>query len=166
MKRAKIVREVEETTDKSAPKLRALPASTPRLPTLGTALVHEVVGSGVILDLGGKLVAAMLDASVHPTVIAGACKRRERVLIERGEDGAIVVLGALRTQPTPGIDAAETFTIEAKRISLDAGEELSLKAQTAAVVLRAVGEVETYAERILSRAEGVHKIIGRMLRLN
>ena len=48
----------------------------------------------------------------------------------------------------------------------EAGQELSLSAQTAALVLRAAGEVETFAERIISRAEGVHKIIGRMLRLN
>jgi hypothetical protein len=34
------------------------------------------------------------------------------------------------------------------------------------MAVRAVGEIETYAERIVSRAEGVHKIIGRMLRLN
>ena len=76
------------------------------------------------------------------------------------------VLGALRAQPTPGIDIGETYAIKAKRVSLEAEEEVSLAAQTAALVLRAAGEVETYADRIVSRAESVHKIIGRILRLN
>ncbi len=119
-----------------------------------------------MLQLGSALLPATLDPSVHPVVIEGARARRERVLVEEAEDGSLVVLGALRAQPTPGIDAAETYAIKAKRVSLEAEEELSLSARTAALVLRAIGEVETHAERIVSRAEGVHKIIGRMLRLN
>lgn len=45
-------------------------------------------------------------------------------------------------------------------------DEVTLTAHGAGVVLRALGEVETYAERIISRADGIHKIIGRMLQLN
>jgi hypothetical protein len=135
-------------------------------PSLATAVVHGIGEAGVVVSLGGRLVPATLDASVSPVVVEGACARRERVLVEVDERGAVVVLGALRTQPTPGIDAAESYAIRADRISLEAGSELSLSAQAAALVLRAAGEVETYADRIVSRAESVHKIIGRILRLN
>ena len=135
------------------------------LSQVGMAQIHDVSGSEVVLDLGGELVTAALDPSVHPSVIAGAHARGERVLVEQQGDH-LVVLGALRTRPTPGIDAADEYAIEAKRISLRAEEELSLRAQTSALVLRAIGEVETYADRIVSRAESVHKIVGRMLRLN
>jgi hypothetical protein len=184
MKRASVVREIRPVAEPQAPRLRAVPApdsnvrgagssqvaSVPnrgeQRPGLTTAIVDEIRETGVVLLLRGALVPATLDASVHLLVIEGARARGERVLVEVADDGSVVVLGALRAQPTPGIDAADAYSIQAKRISLEAGEELSLKAQTAALVLRAVGEVETYAERIMSRAEGLHKIVGRMLRLN
>jgi hypothetical protein len=165
MKRATIVRGIGAAAEKREARLQPVPGPAPR-PALFTAEVHEVGVDGVVLGIGSQVMPAKLDPSVHPTVVEGACARRERVLVEEGEGGALVVIGALRTQPTPGVDAAESYAIKAKRISLEADEELSLTAQTAAVVLRAIGEVETYAERILSRAEGVHKIVGRMLRLN
>lgn len=166
MKRSAAVREIRPAASQPAPALRAVPAPRPQRPGLMTAIVDEITETGVVLRLGGALVPATLDPSVHPVVIEGACARNERVIVEESEDGSVVVLGALRAQPTPGIDVAEAYSIRAKRVSVEAGEELSLSAQTAALVLRAVGEVETYAERIVSRAEGVHKIIGRMLRLN
>lgn len=169
MKRVAMVREIEVATDKRTARLQAVPAPAPRragLPALTTAHVHAIEDGVVVLALGGALVRARLDAPVHPTVIEGARARQERVLVEEAADGALVVIGALRTQPTPGVDVAEAYTIKAQRITLEAGEELSLTARTAAIAIRAIGEVETYAERIVSRAEGVHKIIGRMLRLN
>lgn len=166
MKRAAVVREIRPVARPQTPKLTAVPAPAPARPSLATALVHEIGEAGVVVVFGGALVPATLDPSVSPVVIEGACARRERVLVEEGADGALVVLGALRAQPTPGIDVAEAYAIKAGRLSLEAGEELSLSAQAAALVLRAAGEVETYADRIVSRAESVHKIIGRMLRLN
>lgn len=171
MKRAAVVREIRPGTRQQTPKLRSVPSApaepqAARRPALATALVHEIGDEGVVVALGGALVRATLDRSVSPVVIEGARDRGERVLVEEGADGALVVLGALRAQPTPGIDVAESYAIKAKRVSVEAEDEISLAAQTAALVLRAAGEVETYADRILSRAESVHKIIGRMLRLN
>jgi hypothetical protein len=175
MKRAATVREIRPGARREPPTLRAVEpvsahpapqAAAQRRPALATAKVLEIGEEGVVVALGGAQVAATLDPSVSPVVIAGACERGERVLVEEGEDGAVVVLGALRAQPTPGIDAADEYAIRAKRVSLEASEELSLTAKAAALVLRAAGEVETYADRILTRAEGVHKIVGRILRLN
>jgi hypothetical protein len=163
MKRAAVVREIRPAEAPSTPILEAAPA---RRPALATALVHEIGEAGVVVALGGRLVSATLDASVSPVVIEGACARRERVLVEEQEHGTVVVLGALRAQPTPGIDAAESYVIRADHLLLEAHSELSLSAQAAALVLRAAGEVETYADRILTRAESVHKLIGRILRLN
>jgi len=176
MKRAAVVRKIGPAGAPSTPALEAVPAPgrrpasmgprAARAPGLATALVHEIGEAGVVVALGGRLVPATLDPSVSPVVIEGACARRERVIVEEDERGAVVVLGALRAQPTPGIDDAESYAIRAGRLSLEAREELSLSAQAAALVLRAAGEVETYADRIVSRAESVHKIIGRILRLN
>jgi hypothetical protein len=166
MKRHAAVRAIRPAAEQRASELQTAPSPKPQRPGLATALVREMTEAGVVLELGSALVPATLDPSVHPVVIEGARARRERVLVEEAADGSLVVLGALRAQPTPGIDAAEAYSIKAKRISVEAEEEISLSAQTAALAVRAIGEVETYAERIISRAEGVHKIIGRMLRLN
>lgn len=135
-------------------------------PPLATARIEARDGDRLRVAIGGRSVLATLDPSVHPAVIAGAEARGERVLVEQAHDGAWTIVGALRTQPTPGIDVAETYTIEADRVLLRGRQEISLVTQAAGVVVRALGEVETYADRILSRAEGVHKIVGRMLRLN
>jgi hypothetical protein len=165
VKRAKsagaAVRQIEER-----PRLEVATAGEIAFSAIGVARVHAASPEGFVVDVGGALAPATLDPSVHPVVVEGAFRRGERVLVERGRSGAVVILGALRTQPTPGIDAADAYVIEAKRVSVEAGEEITLSTRTAAVVLRAIGEVETYADRILSRAEGVHKIVGRMLRLN
>jgi len=143
------------------------PAPEPALaPALVTARIEGRDGERVRLTIGGRSVLAAVDPSVHPTVVAGAEARGERLLAERDEDGAWTVVGALRTQPTPGVDVAETYTIEADRVILRGRQDITLTTEAAGLVVRALGEVETYAERILSRAEGVHKIVGRMLRLN
>lgn len=158
---AKPLANLVDEAPESAP--RAVPLLAPALALVAVQRVEE---GRVIVQIGSAEVVATLDASVHLAVIEGAFRRKERVLAEIGADGVPVVVGALRTQPTPGIDAADEYRIEAGRISLEAGEEVSLSARAASVVVRAIGEVETYAERIISRAEGVHKIVGRMLRLN
>jgi hypothetical protein len=149
-----------------SPTVEATRPETAALPGLATARVEALEGDQVHLVLAGQRVTATRDPSVHVAVLTGARDRGERVLCERGEGGAWVVVGALKVAPIPGIDVAESYTIEADRVTIRSGGEITLSTVTAALVVRAAGEVETYADRIISRAEGVHKIIGRMLRLN
>ncbi|MCC6527470.1 MAG: hypothetical protein IT373_32785 [Polyangiaceae bacterium] len=157
-----------ETPREPAPPLRVArtPHPSPARAELVLARIEALDGERVRLAVGRDSVEAARDAAVHPAVLAGAHARGERVLAERGEVGAWVVVGALRTQPTPGIDVADAYTIEAERVTIRAGAEVTLTSRAASLVLRALGEVETYADRIVSRAEGVHKIVGRILRLN
>lgn len=136
------------------------------VPVCGTACIEQIDEDLLTLRIGGERVTARRDPSVHPVVLRGAHARGERVLAEHRVDEGWVVVGALRTRPAPGIDVAEEYTIEAERVHIRGGSEVSLTARAASIVLRAMGEVETYAERILSRAEGLHKLVGRMLRLN
>jgi hypothetical protein len=141
-------------------------ATAPTTPGLCTARIQAIEGATIRLAIGRQIVAATVDPSVHPTVLQGAAARGERVLVERDETGAWLILGALRTQPTPGLDPAAAYTIEADTITLRAHHEVSIVTEAAGLVVRALGEVETYADKIISRAEGVHKIVGRILRLN
>jgi hypothetical protein len=142
------------------------PQAMTALPGVATGRIHALEGDVVRLAIGGQIVVATVDAGVHPLVLRGAADRGERVLAERDERGAWVILGALRTQPTPGIDSADAYTIEADQITLRGRREVSIVTEAAGLVVRALGEVETYADKIISRAEGVHKIVGRILRLN
>jgi hypothetical protein len=56
--------------------------------------------------------------------------------------------------------------IKARRLALTADHEIAMVSGAATLVLRAFGFVETVAQDITTRAAGVHKIIGRMIRLN
>ena len=135
-------------------------------PSLTTARIEEIDGDRVRVSISGQSVLTLRDEAVHPAVLRGAQRRGERVFVERRDDGAWVVIGALRTQPTPGIDVGEEFTIEAEKITVKGHSEVTLAAETASVAVRAEGEIESQAPRILSRAEGLHKITGRTLKLN
>jgi hypothetical protein len=115
--------------------------------------------------LGAWIADATVDAAVDDAVLHTARIRRERVLVQR--DGAeLVVLGALRTAATPGVDEGDEFHIRARRVAITAAHELSFATGAASLVLRAVGHVETLAQDITSRASGVHKLVGRLIRLN
>lgn len=135
------------------------------LPAIFTAKIAVFGDGDLLVEALGRTFKVARDPSVHPAVLEGAHRRGERVLIERRNGGDLVLVGALHTQPIPGIDAADEYHIEAGRIEMHANE-ISLATRAAAITLRAVGEIESYAERIVSRAEGAHKIIGRILRLN
>lgn len=110
-------------------------------------------------------VEARLGPSLSPLVVQTAVARGELVIAREGAEGW-QLLGALRTAPTPGVDRGEEYVIEAQRIRVTADYELALTSGTAQLVLRALGMVETIARTITSRAEGVHKLIGRVLHLN
>lgn len=92
------------------------PAAAISAPSICTGRIHSLEGDTVRLAIGSQIVDAIVDPSVHPAVLRGACERGER--------------------------------------------------EAAGLVVRALGEVETYADKIISRDEGVHKIVGRILRLN
>lgn len=136
------------------------------VPVCGTARIEAIDGDRVRLAFGLEIADAARDPSVHPTVLAGALRRQERVLAEHRPAEGWVVVGALHTQPVPGVERAEEYTIEADRVHLRGESEVTISSKAASVVVRAIGEVETYAERIISRAEGIHRIVGRLLHLN
>jgi hypothetical protein len=117
------------------------------------------------VQLGEVVVPAQIDPAVHPSVLATALARKERVIVQR-EPAGFVVLGVLRTAPTPGIEEAEEYHVKAARLVLEASHEVSVTAGRTGMFVRAIGQVETLAETITSRAASVHKIIGRIIRLN
>jgi hypothetical protein len=127
----------------------------------------------------GHVVPATLHEALDVEVAETALRTGEPMVVVDGASGPVVV-GALRTRATPGIDRTRDVTIDCETLNVDAdaialrgrtvraeaSEELALRSRAAFVVLRAAGEIESFADRIVTRAEGVHKLVGRMLRLN
>src|SRR5688572_24408003 len=103
--------------------LRA-PAPMPALVALHVTGFDEETGRAT-LRLGSGTVEARLDPAVDPIVVRTAVDRGERLIAQAEADGH-VVLGALRTAPTPGIDAGDEYVIEARRIAVRGTHEVSL----------------------------------------
>ncbi len=80
--------------------------------------------------------------------------------------GGLVVLGALRTAPTPGVDKADEYLIEAKRVELRGDDRVAIVSGAAQILVNAIDRVEIAAKDITSRARRVHKLVGRILHLN
>jgi hypothetical protein len=156
-----VVRLVSSTAARPA---QAAPPPAPGLVAVRLAGFDEERGE-LHLDLGGEAIAAALDPTVDPVVIRTAVARGERVIAQH-EAAGWVVLGTLRTTATPGVDEGDQFVIKARRIALAAAHEVSVVSGAASFVMRAQGQVETFAENITARASSLHKIIGRMIRLN
>lgn len=137
-------------------------------PTLTMARVVSLDAEArvAVLQLGAReSVAAPLDEALELVVVETALARGERVLVER--DGArLVVLGALRTSATPGVDAIEDLTLRAGRLRLEAEHRLLLRSGEASTELRAHGRIETRAVEIVSRASETQRLVGRLVRLN
>jgi hypothetical protein len=134
-------------------------------PAVLAVTVRTLEGQRALVRVGTEEVLATLDPSVHPSVVATAIARRERVIVQH-EDGAWVILGVLRTSPTPGIEESDEYVIRAARVRVRASDEFTVASGAASIAVRAYGTIETLAEQITSRASAVHKIIGRMLHLN
>ena len=117
------------------------------------------------LEVGGVTVEAVFDDALSPQVLTTALARGERVIAQR-EDEGWVVLGTLRTSPTPGVDEGDEFLIKARRVAIAVEHEFAVVSGAASLVVRAKGVVETLAHNITTRASGIHKIVGRVIRLN
>ncbi|KYF70867.1 hypothetical protein [Sorangium cellulosum] len=144
--------------------VRPAEPAAPQLVAVRLEAFDEEAGRAV-LRVGAEAAPAAIDPSVEPAVLRTALQRRERVIAQQ-EQGGWVVLGALRTSATPGVDEGDEFVIRARRIALLGASEVSLVSGMSSVVLRAFGFVETLGQDITARASGVHKIVGRMIRLN
>jgi len=154
-----------EAPDPEPAEPRSTVTPIPELPAMIAATALLLEGTSVRVRIGATEATATLDASVHPSVVATAVARGERIVVQR-EAGAWVVLGVLRTSPTPGIEEADEYVIRAGRVRVRAKDEFTVASGAASFAVRAYGTIETLAEQITSRASAVHKIVGRMLHLN
>ncbi len=103
---------------------------------------------------------AKIDAGVNRGLVARAIAGGEAVLVEVDPEGGPVIVGTVQTR------VPEAIELKARRIVVEAEEELLLRSGRGAMRLRADGEIEVVGSRLSMVSRGLYRIVGRLLRLN
>ena len=118
---------------------------------------HEVE---VTLRTGRASFPATVAAEVDRGLVTQAIADRQLLLAEWPEGGTPLIVGVVHTRPPSKLH------FSADEIELNASRELVLRSGSAALRLRAGGDVELVGSRISAISSGVMRLIGRLLRLN
>ncbi len=142
---------------------REAPAPRPSpVPTLRTAQLCNLDGDGCTLTFRGK--AARVSAVVAPEVsrelIVQALRQGDSVLVEQLPNEAPVVVGVLQTH------LPQDVHLKGATVTIEAEQEILLRAGRSALRLRDDGDVELVGSRISAASRGLFRLVGRMLRLN
>jgi hypothetical protein len=143
-----------------SPADEAAPALAPGL-TLGRVLGRAGDGWRVAASGGEHVVAA--DPSIDPALLDDAARSGARVVLEGGR--APVIAGVLLTARPVTVDRAGSVELEVKRLVVTAAESALLRSPGA--FLKVGGdELELYANRLVSRARELYRVLGRMVKIN
>lgn len=139
-----------------APAAAAAPAG------LRTARVVAVRGKEIEIAFRGRgaPVVAQIDDSVDRELVLRAMAGNEAVLVEHDPEVGPVIVGVVQTR------LPDVVEIKARKIAIDAEEELLLRAGRGAMRIREDGDVELVGSRISTMSRGLFRIVGRVLRLN
>ena len=140
----------------AAPKARSRP------PSLCSARLVSLEGRRATVTWRGnpEPVEATLAPEVEERLIALALQNRDGVLVEFDDEERPIIVGVLQTR------IPRELHIAADKVSIDATEELVLRAGRAALRLREDGDVELVGSRISAASRGLFRLVGRILRLN
>ena len=111
-------------------------------------LAAEGVYSVRLLD--GQLVQAELAPGVESSLIQDELQRRALVLLSPTPD-ALLILGALQTRMTPGVNADGDLEVRARRVNVEAEEQLELRSGQSELQLQHQGRMRLNGERLYMR---------------
>ncbi len=136
----------------------------PRIAVGGTRVATPVGREGrhVRLRLGSASteLRIALAPEVEVEVIDDAIGRGDAVLVEVVEGEPPAVIGVLtRRRAGPTVVRGTTVTVQAD-------DEILLRAGRSALRLRSDGDVELVGSRISATSRGLFRLVGRLLRLN
>jgi hypothetical protein len=134
----------------------------PVAPALRTARVVAVNGNEAQIAYRGRgaPVTAVIDEGVDRALVTRAMAGNEAVLVEVDPEVGPVIVGVVQTRIPDEVE------IKARKVVLDADEELLLRAGRGALRIREDGDVELVGSRISTLSRGLFRIVGRVLRLN
>lgn len=140
-----------------------VPAPQPAAPpALRSARVLSVDGrtARVAYRGRGEGVAAQIDEGVDRELVARALMGNEAVLVEHDPELGPVIVGVIQTR------LPDELTLKARKVVLEADEELLLRSGRGALRIREDGDVELVGSRVSALSRGLFRIVGRVLRLN
>jgi hypothetical protein len=131
-------------------------------PALRTARVLAVEGNTAQIAYRGRGegVTARIDEGVDRELVTRALAGNEAVLVEADPEVGPVIVGVVQTR------VPDTLELKARKVVLDADEELLLRSGRGALRIREDGDVELVGSRISTLSRGLFRIVGRVLRLN
>ncbi len=142
------------------------PRSISTGPRLRTARIRRLDdGAIVAVFRGGVELDVDVDSDVDPLLIARAIDAKERVLIEEEPGETPIVVGVVSTRLHEK-SRPDVVELKARRIVIDAEDELVLRSGSAGMRLREDGDVELVGSRIVTVSRGLFRLVGKMLRLN
>jgi hypothetical protein len=132
------------------------------VPSLRTARVVSIKGAVAQVTWRGRRepVEADLDDGVDRELVARAMANGDAVLIEVEPGMAPIVVGVIQTK------IPDTLELKARSITIDAEQEVLVRAGRGAMRIREDGDVEVVGSRIVTMSRGLFRIVGRVLRLN
>jgi len=113
--------------------------------------------------VGPSVHAMACDPSVDPRVVDEAAASGARVVVDLGAEPVIV--GALVTARPVTVGRDGVLALEVRRFVVTAAEEAMIRTQAAFVQVKG-GDVESYGNRVVSRARELLKVLGRNVRIN
>ena len=133
-----------------------------RPPSLCSARLVSLEGRRATITWRGNAlpVEAHLAPEVEEKLLVLALQNGDGVLVEVGHEESPVIVGVLQTR------LPREMHIAADKITIDAAQELVLRAGRAALRLREDGDVELVGSRISAASRGLFRLVGRLLRLN
>ena len=141
-----------------------------------TAAVERLVGPSLVLASvvaregdswrvkgGGAEALAGVDASVDAALIEAARTSGARVVLELSE--APVIVGTLQTARAVTVGRDGDVDVDARAFTVTATEKVVMRVPGAFVMVSS-GEVEVFANRVLTRAREVAKTLAAMIKFN
>ncbi|MFO0604177.1 MAG: hypothetical protein U0324_13430 [Polyangiales bacterium] len=113
--------------------------------------------------VGAAVYAMACDPSVDPRVVDEAAASGARVVVDLAAEPVIV--GALVTARPVTVGRDGVVSLEVKRFVVTAAEEALLRTRSAFVQVKGA-DVESYGNRVVSRARELLKVLGRNVRIN
>lgn len=148
--------------------VRRVTAKAPRAALAASAMTLGVIEARVGDDrwrvrAGRETFIAVCDPSVDPALLDEAVRTGARVVVDLADEP--VIAGALSTSRAVTYDREGAVLIEARRFVVTAAEEALLRTRAAFVQVKG-GDVESFGERVVSRARELLKVLGRNVRIN
>lgn len=148
--------------------VRRMTAKAPRHAPAGHGVALGVVegraGDGHWrVRVGAELVTAACDPAVDPALVEDARGAGARVVLDLA--GAPVIAGVLLTARPVTLGRDGSVSLEVRRFVVTAAEEAMLRTHAAFVQVKGA-DVESFGNRVVSRARELLKVLGRNVRIN